>query len=71
MCTMRSPALLEHDELSVESPALVRQALQWFAAGPADFSDYLLAARARNAGCETALTLDRKAAKTTTHRLLK
>lgn len=64
-------ALLEHDVLSVESPALVRQAMQWFAAGPADFSDCLLAARARSAGCETVLTLDRKAARTTTHRLLK
>ena len=64
-------ALLEYDVLSVESPALVRQALQWFADGPADFSDCLLAARARNAGCAVVLTLDRKAAKTTTHRLLK
>jgi len=64
-------ALLEHDVLGVESPPLVRQALQWFADGPADFSDYLLAARARSAGCEAVLTLDRKAAKTATHRLLK
>ena len=64
-------ALLEHDVLSVESPALVRQALQWFAACPADFSDCPLAARVRNVGCETLLTLDRKAAKTATHRLLK
>ena len=36
-------ALLEYDVLSVESPALVRQALQWFADGPAEFSDCLLA----------------------------
>lgn len=64
-------ALLEYDVLSVESPALVRQALQWFADGPADFSDYLLAARVRSAGCDAVLTLDRKAAKTSTHRLLK
>ena len=64
-------ALLEYDILSVESPALVQQALRWFAAGPADFSDYLLAARARSAGCAAVLTLDRKAAKTATHRLLK
>ncbi|HWH83077.1 MAG TPA: type II toxin-antitoxin system VapC family toxin [Burkholderiaceae bacterium] len=63
-------ALLEYDVLGVESPALVRQALEWFAIGPADFSDCLLAARARAAGCETVLTLDRKAAKTATHRLL-
>jgi predicted nucleic-acid-binding protein len=64
-------ALLDYDVLSVESPALVRQALQWFGAGPADFSDCLLAARARSAGCEIVLTLDRKAAKNSTHRLLK
>jgi predicted nucleic-acid-binding protein len=64
-------ALLEYDVLGVEAPALVRQALQWFADGPADFSDYLLAARTRSAGCSTVLTLDRKAAKTSTHRLLK
>ncbi|MGK2898490.1 MAG: PIN domain-containing protein [Burkholderiaceae bacterium] len=62
-------ALLEYDALGVERPALVRQALQWFADGPADFSDCLLGARARSAGCETVLTLDRKAAKTATHRL--
>jgi len=63
--------LLEHDVLTIESPSLVRQALQWFAEGPADFSDYLLAARTRSAGCSAVLTLDRKAAKTATHRLLK
>ena len=64
-------ALLDYDVLSVESPVLVRQALEWFAAGPADFSDCLLAARAHSAGCEIVLTLDRKAARAATHRLLK
>ena len=65
-------ALLDYEVLSVESPVLVgRQALEWFAAGPADFSDCLLAARAHSAGCEIVLTLDRKAARAATHRLLK
>lgn len=63
-------ALLEHQGLRIEAPIQVRQALQWFADGPADLSDYLLAARARAAGCAAVLTLDRKAAKTGTHRLL-
>ena len=58
-------------KVALDTNLLVRQALQWFAAGPADFSDCLLAARARSAGCETVLTLNRRAAKTTTHRLLK
>lgn len=64
-------SLLEFDVLAVESPALVRRALQWYAAGPADFSDYLLAARAHAAGHAPVLTLDRKAARSATHRLLK
>lgn len=59
-------ALLDYYVPSAEPPALVRQALQWLAAGPADYSDCLLAARARGAGCDTVLTLDRKAAKTYT-----
>jgi predicted nucleic-acid-binding protein len=61
-------ALLEHDHLKVESPG--RQALGLHEAGPADFSDYLLAARAHAARFAPVLTFDRKAAKTPTHRLL-
>lgn len=64
-------ALLEHDQLKVESPGLVRQALLLHAQGPADFSDYLLAARAQAAGYASVLTLDKKAARTGTHQLLR
>jgi predicted nucleic-acid-binding protein len=64
-------ALLEQDHLTVESPGLVRQSLLMFANGPADFSDYLLAARAQAAGYWPVLTLDKRAAKTDTHQLLR
>lgn len=64
-------ALLEQDHLKVESPGLVRQALMMYANGPADFSDYLLAVRAQAAGYSPVLTLDKKAAKTATHQLLR
>jgi len=64
-------ALLDHDQLKIESPSLVRQALELFQAGPADFSDYLLAARAQAAGYAPVLTFDKKAAKASTHQLLR
>ena len=64
-------ALLEHDQLKVESAALVRRALLLYDAGPADFSDYLLAVRAQAAGYAPVLTLDSKAARTATHELLR
>lgn len=64
-------ALLVHDQLKVESPGLVRQALLLHVEGPADFSDYLLAVRAQAAGYAPVLTLDKKAAKTGTHKLLR
>ena len=64
-------ALLEHGQMKLESPGLVRQALLHYADGPADFSDYLLAARTQVAGCSTVLTLDKKAAKAATHSLLR
>ena len=57
--------------LKLESPALLRQALLLYAGGTADFSDYLLAARTQAAGYAPVLTLDKKAAKTATHRLLR
>ena len=42
-------ALLAHKSLKVESPDLVRQTLALHASQSADFSDYLLAARAQAA----------------------
>lgn len=64
-------ALLQQEQLKVESPAMVRQALVRYEFGPGDFSDYLLAERARAAGFAPVLTLDKKAAKTATHQLLR
>lgn len=64
-------ALLDHDHFKVESPALVRHALVLYETGPADFSDYLLSVRAQAAGYAPVLTLDRKAARTSTHQLLR
>lgn len=64
-------ALMAHSHLKVKSPDLVRQALLLYASGPADFSDYLLAARAQAAGYSPVLTFDKKAAKTATHKLLR
>jgi predicted nucleic-acid-binding protein len=64
-------ALVEQDQLKLESPGLVRQALMLYAEGPADFSEYLLAVRAQAAGYSPVLTLDKKAAKTATHQLLR
>jgi predicted nucleic-acid-binding protein len=64
-------ALVQWPSVSVEAPELVRQALTQFLAGPADFSDYLLAARAHAAGFGPVLTFDTKAAKSQGHRLLK
>ena len=64
-------ALLAHDHLKIESPSLVREALDLYQAGPADFSDYLLAMRAQAAGHAPVLTFDRRATRTSTHRLLR
>ena len=64
-------ALLNHKSLKVESPELVRQALALYASQSADFSDYLLAARAQAAGYASVLTLDKKAAKSATYELLR
>jgi len=64
-------AVLLQEQLRVEAPAIVRQALALYETGPADFPDYLLAERARAAGFSPVLTLDKTAAKTATHQLLR
>ena len=64
-------ALLAQDQLKLESPGMVRQALLLYAGGPADFSDYLLAARTQAAGYSAVLTLDKNAARSATHQLLR
>ena len=64
-------ALLGQEHLKIESPSAVREALKLYETGPADFSDYLLAMRARAAGHAPVLTFDKRAAKTSTHQLLR
>jgi predicted nucleic-acid-binding protein len=53
--------LLEVDRLRFESPAEIWQALDDYRSG-ADFADALLARIHQAAGCETTVTLDRRAA---------
>ena len=60
--TARSPAYVDH---------IVLCELALYETGPADFSGYLLAERARAAGFAPVLTLDKKAAKAATHQLLR
>lgn len=44
----------------VEDPAIARRALSRFAAGAADFADYIIAERTAGAGCRVVVTFDRK-----------
>ena len=62
----QSPAYVGHDVLCALGGVLERS----YSYSRAHVHE-ALAARARSAGCETVLTLDRKAARTATHRLLK
>lgn len=57
-------------DLLFDSAQVVELALSDFKSGSADFSDYLLARDNEAAGCETTLTLDRKAARNSTFTLL-
>lgn len=52
--------LLNTLELRIEAAPLVRQALQEFEKGKADFSDYLIGAICRENGCRFVATFDQK-----------
>ena len=54
-------ALLRSQELTVERPDAVRQALRRFAASRADFADCLIERCCREAECQYTVTFDRKA----------
>ena len=56
-------ALLTMDGIVVEQAKVVKQALDLFLAGRADFADCLIAASARAAGCSRTVTFDRVAAR--------
>lgn len=52
--------LLAEPRYTVDDPDGVAEALQAFEAGAAEFSDYLIGARARRRGARTTYTFDRK-----------
>ncbi len=52
--------ILQSSVFELESPSLVYQAIERTKKGTADFSDYLIGAIARQAGCTETVTFDRK-----------
>jgi len=54
----RIAVLLESPEFVVADPAAAARALERYRAGPADFTDYLLAEMNRRAGCAHTATFD-------------
>jgi predicted nucleic-acid-binding protein len=62
--------LSQASDLLFDNAPVVELALSDFKNGSADFSDYLLARDNEAAGCETTLTLDRKAGRHSTFTLL-
>jgi predicted nucleic-acid-binding protein len=52
--------ILDTAQFSIEDPDACREALEDYADGRGDFSDYLIGARNRRAGCSTTATFDRK-----------
>lgn len=63
-------SLLSSKELVLENAELVSQAAHLFAAGRADFSDYVIEKSGRAAGCSHTVTFDQKAASAAGMRLL-
>jgi predicted nucleic-acid-binding protein len=62
--------ILETRQFSVEEPESALSALKIYRLGKADFSDSLLGETNQLHGCETTITLDRKASETDTFQLL-
>jgi len=54
--------LLDQDDLVIVPESAVRKAAQGWAAGKAEFADYLIGELNAQAGCRTTLTFDTKAA---------
>jgi predicted nucleic-acid-binding protein len=63
--------VLDTAQFSIEDGDLCRQALADYADGQGDFSDYLLGARNRRAGCSVTATFDRKLARSQLFRILR
>jgi predicted nucleic-acid-binding protein len=55
--------------LRIETPDIVWSALRSYQSGTAGFADCLIGLRNRQAGCETTVTFDKRAARMATHRL--
>lgn len=53
-------AVLQTSPFTVEEVGLTRRALERYAAGGADFADYLVGEKASAAGCQYVATFDRK-----------
>jgi len=62
-------ALVANDEVALERPEFVQQALQAVERG-ADFADAMIDATQRRSGCDESVTFDQQAAKTLGWRLL-
>ncbi len=52
--------VLDTAQFSIEDPDACREALALYEEGQGDFSDYLLGAKNRRAGCSATVTFDRK-----------
>jgi predicted nucleic-acid-binding protein len=63
--------LVASQEVKLERAEVVSQALRMFAAGTADFSDYLIERSGHVAGCMYTFTFDQEAATSAGMRLLK
>jgi len=63
--------LVASQEVKLERAEVVSQALRMFAAGNADFSDYLIERSGHAAGCMYTFTFDQEAATSAGMRLLK
>lgn len=64
-------SLLSSSEIQVEAAELIAKAARLFAAGNADFADYLVERSGYAAGCLHTFTFDQKAAASAGMRLLK
>jgi len=62
--------LLQIGQLEIANPAVVWRALDDYKHSNADFPDHLLARVNQSAGCETTVTLDKKASRQPTFELL-
>jgi predicted nucleic-acid-binding protein len=68
-CQTALKALLTFPNFKIEAAAVAHAAFKAWKKHGGDYADHLLGAQAQAMGCEAVLTLDKKAAKSSTHRL--